>query len=129
MRSQTMFEIGWSIAIILAVSVIWITPINLELQYVPTIMNGLASSIGLMVGFTGVLITFTFSQRLLKSEEVTSRISWTLVILALSAFMLFAAYYTLSDSRLHVALKCSLTGLSIAFGIFFDFIIFLNEKL
>ena len=119
------------VATILILSLIptWAMDISLESHFVPTIINGISSSISLIVGFTATAIAITVSRPLFKHSQDTKRIIYTIIFLIPAIASLFLAYNELMRAEFQLALKYGMTGLSISFVILFDFLAFLCSRL
>jgi len=87
--------------------------ISLETQFVPTLLNGITSCTGLIVGFTITVIVITISQ--FKNPHDTTRIAFTLLFLLFSVGSLFGGYTELMHHRYYTALETALYGLVLSF--------------
>jgi len=108
----------------------WVYQMSIDLQSVPTIVNGAASSMSIIVAFTGVLITFAVSNRLLKLQrQVRLRLYFTILLLALSLTFLYGTYIYLMLGDYYAGFKMSITGLTISIETFISFISFFVSQL
>jgi hypothetical protein len=92
---------------------------------VPTIINGVATSTSVIVAFTGLLMTFAISNKLLELEQVRNRSYFTIVLLGLSVLFLCIAYLnemmSLDTGSFVNSLKASIIGLFISAMTFVSF--------
>lgn len=126
---QKNVDIGLAIIVVLSFILIWTTDISLETQFIPTIINGVSSSISLIVGFTATAISLTVSREEFKASQHKNRIIWTIILLILAILFLFFTYLELIDAKYQSALRLAMSGLAISFCTLFDFLGFLCSKL
>jgi len=107
----------------------WIEP-SVETQFIPTIINGLASSTALTIVFTLTSVTFWLS-RSQSSRRLThesGRLVSTFAGLTLSIMFLLASYITLMNSNYNVALKEAMSSFIIAFILLLDSSLFIISE-
>lgn len=96
-------------------AIVWFTDIPLNPQYIPTILNGLVSSISILIGFTATVIAILFR----KEQSKSSRYEYEamLMFLALGPVLLLTGMYFLliTEADLQFALKLAMINLLVAF--------------
>ena len=119
------FLIGLIILTSISVSV---SPINLETQYIPTVINGIATSQSLILGFiaTGTSIIASRKLEKQKSRRLISIISLLLFPIILLVFTYFFLIIYEDYSYVWI-LKMTMIGLVLSLGLFAKFIIFLIQ--
>lgn len=123
-----MIEILMLITASLAFINLWVTHVTLERDAIPTVINGLTSSISLIVGFTGAIITIVLTNPSFKRARSMVRIIITIITLALAIGVLWTTYSCLINAEYDSALKVSMTGLLISLYILIDFLGFLSSQ-
>ena len=108
---------------------IGIMEISIEPQFIPTIINGLSSSVSLIVGFTVTAVIITISRQLFKPSQNKYRIVFTIVLLIQPIIILFFGYSHLMKAKYQLALKYAMISLIFSFFILFDFVAFLCSEL
>lgn len=124
MRAYYLLTILWLAylgATIIAIIQIWTEEIKLEMGDIPTLLNGLISSISMITGFTGTIIALMYRQ---FSEE-SGYVRFLLLFISLSLLFPIGSiergYYTLfTKGDYEGVLKESLTGLFVALFILFS---------
>jgi len=127
-KVQQIVDSSFTILAILFIIIDWTSEIKIEAQYIPTILNGITSSVALIVGFTVSSITLTITRKLPRPIGAT-RLGITIFILLFSVLTVFIAYSRVFLSDFHYALKHAMMGLDISVIMLFDFIIFLTMPL
>lgn len=127
-KNQLFFDIFWLLFAFITSLVIWNTNLLLETQFIPTVLNGVTTSISLIVGFTATTIAIMISKPF-KPVENKYRIGFTTVMLATPIFILFVTYFELMNAEYQLALKYAMIGLIISFCTLVDFLTFLGSKL
>ena len=103
-------EIGLFAVLIFSLAAIILEPVSIDGQYIPTVMNGLASGTAILVGFGAASLA-------MLRERFTSKIDLLLIMLCLilPAFLLFLAYIQLiMYARYIEAIRIALAGLGFA---------------
>ena len=126
-KSQLFADILVLIFAFLFLLAIWNTDISIETQSIPTILNGLTSSISLIVGLTATVVTIAFS-RSFKLAQDWFRIGFTVVTLWLPIVLLCIAYLQLMEVKYQLALKTAMIGLVISLSLLGEFLSFLYVK-
>ncbi len=108
---------------------IWIAKISVETQSIPTVLNGIVSSISLIVGFNATAIAITITSPKIETYQDKTRLAVVIFALLLPISEIFLAYVTLFSAHYHVALRHAMTGLTLSLGILWNFIQFLGQKL
>ena len=104
-------------------------PTSLEAQLIPTLTNGMATSTGLVVSFTGILLTLSFSILKLDAQQHRKRLLLTVGILGAAIALLWTTYFSLFVGDSYLALKVSLVGLLISLVSFLDLLMFIYHEL
>jgi hypothetical protein len=95
--------------------------ISLNLDYVPTVMNGIATSVSILVGFTATCIVIKGSY---KCQKTTTQV-WGLFFLVFPIILLFLGYANLLvNSEFEWSMRAVL--LSFVFAIEMLFIVLLS---
>jgi hypothetical protein len=127
-RAQRLFDIASIVLGVASTVLSWTIGISLENQVIPTVLNGMVSSIALFVGFTMTAITLAVSRLPLKPSEDMTRISFVTTFLLLSVLLLFSSYVALMSADYWRALRWAMTGFGISIFTLFDFVVFLTTK-
>jgi hypothetical protein len=104
-------------------------PMPIETTYVPTIVNGVTSSISLIIVFTGILITQSSRKDSGLRSPSAERIIVTITFLGISACLLWSAYFSLVSADFYLALRDCMIGLAISVGTFVDFMLSILPQL
>lgn len=118
------FVIFWAL---FGLNVVWDSNISIVDQSIPTVINGVTSCTGLVIGFT--VTAMTILAREIEIRQHGPRMVFTLLAMVSSTTLLVYAYLKLIDGEYHSAIKIALTGLILAVSILFDFLSFLFSKL
>jgi len=114
---------------ILSISIgLWLNPINLKPDHIPSILEGLISSISIIVGFTGTILAIVLQS---KDFKLSRRdLSRALLLMMAPVVLLVVMYLHLVQyGNLQDALRIATSTLVVAFFIFFGLINFLYKKL
>lgn len=121
MVSFRIIDFAWGLVVAVGIITIFTTNSSVSNEMMPTIINGLTTSISLILGFTAATVGFTFSNPLFKNHEGSElyryalRAEATMFLLGAVVFDLFLAYYTIFTSGdFQFAFKACLIGLLIA---------------
>lgn len=130
MRRFTIFEIALLLPGIFVVYYTATREISIKTDFVPTVINGLTSSISVIVAFTGALITLVLSGSIFNfsASEKRTRIMPTIVMLGVPLALLWTSYSYLLDANYDGALKVAMIGLLISLQVFMDFMGFLTSR-
>ena len=128
-KAQIIIDFVFAVQAFASMVIAFVSPVSLEPQFIPTIVNGITSSIGLVLGFTVTTIAITISQAPFKAVENKLRISFTLMLLVFSVLMLNLTYTTLAGADLERAFRYAMIGLHISVFLLMDFIAFLTAKM
>jgi Ca2+/Na+ antiporter len=113
--------------IVLIVAVIWVIfflNIKVSDQVIPTLVNGITSSMSVIVGFCGALIGIMFRE--IDKNDSKTKVSYIVVIVVLSIplTMLWTTYCFLTMGMSEFAVRYGLSGLIFALYIFFAVVIY-----
>lgn len=111
--------------VVLGFAYTWTRPVYLDLQFMPTVINGSITATGLMVGFTGTLILMGLSNSVFKLKKNTVRITITIAALAFSLGLIWVTYLSLVNVNFHLALKTVIASYMLSGSTLLDFILFL----
>jgi hypothetical protein len=125
MRKFTIVEAFILPIIIFSFAYTWTRPVYLDLQFMPTVINGSITATGLMVGFTGTLILMGLSNSVFKLKKNSVRITVTIAALAFSLGLIWVAYLSLVSVNFHLALKTVIASYMLSGSTLLDFILFL----
>jgi len=115
---------------LLLLSIVWTTNIDLDPQIIATVLNGLTSSVSLMIGFTATVIAITFSKSEFRPLEDGNHIKGAITFLGLAGLLLVVAFFELlKDSNFQSALRFALSSLTIGVTVLFDFLGYLLDKM
>jgi hypothetical protein len=124
--------VGLSLMLIFGVFAIYVINISLSSQVIPTVVNGIASSTSIMIGFSGTLIGLMFREINGKRElGYWSRVvvAFAIVALMVSAGQLFMALLDLATSSYIEAVRSGLIGLLASLCTFFGLAMIIVEKM
>ena len=107
---------------------LWATEISIETHHIPTIINGITTSIALIVGFNLTALTILISKLSEYYSETTRTIDCAFLF-GIPIVMVMSAYLALMTVEYQLALKLAFTGLTTAFLILFPSLIFFGKKL
>lgn len=102
---------------------VWTLDMSLETQYIPTILNGVATATSLFVGFTGTLVAISVP----RATQHKWRISLEIIMLTFPMIALFNAYFDVVRGNFQGSIKWALTGLVLSFFIIQNFAQFLSD--
>lgn len=101
--------------------------IVLDTQFVPTTLNGVTSSVSLIIGFTATILAIAVSKPQFRD---VSRIKAIIILLLFPIIFLMRAYVELLYyTNYELALKNAQIGLIVSFVILTDFLFFLIDRL
>lgn len=114
---------------IVSFSLISTTTIQADMMtYIPTIINGLVSAISLIIGISGVIITFAVSNRLISFEENQFRLILTLTLLTVPILLLWPMYTHLVSGNVILAFKETMIAFLIGQVLILDLIAFIARS-
>lgn len=119
------------ISIITVIATIWVGFLNIGVgnEAVPTLVNGITSSMSVIVGFCGAIIGIMFREIGTKDSEARNRLVVFLALLMAPITMLWTTYSFLTMAMYAFAVKYALVGLIYALYIFVGLIIFVAREL
>ncbi|MCJ7635453.1 hypothetical protein MUP77_24075 [Candidatus Bathyarchaeota archaeon] len=126
-----LFMIFW---VSLFIYTIWKVPFKISDNEIPTVLNGMASSIALCTGFIVTAITFLSRNGKTTGKKKTQYINDVLpftIIIFLSfpmTLLLFGYYALLANAAYQEAAKDLLTGMALSFFLLFSTIIYATAK-
>lgn len=112
---------------VIAIITIWFSDITLESKYIPTILNGIVSSVSIIIGFTATAIAIMLRR---TSFELPKELHLDDAIMALlfPISLILATYYSLLvDNDFQSAIRLAITSLVISFCIVSHIIIRLSR--
>lgn len=113
-RRPITVDIGFIIALVITTAVVSWVDLPIELfEYIPVAINGLTTATSILVGVAGVLATRYLSPA--KTLERRLRVSFYLLILAITSFFVAGAYLSLVMGSLVLAFKISLAIFNICY--------------
>jgi polyferredoxin len=113
---------------------IWTVHFKISDNEIPTVLNGIASSIALCVGFIVAAIAFLSrngkTTRKKKTQYIEDIFPFAIIVfLGFPITLLFGGYYTLlANAAYHEAAKDLLTGLTLSFFLLFSTIVYAVAK-
>jgi len=110
---------------ILAIFSTWISEILLETQFIPTSVNGLATSTALAIGLSATFLTLGFSNKFFSGEWDIIVMIMLLLIALFSIASLSNSYYQLGLGELHTSFRYAMTGFYSAGLMLFEGLLFL----
>ena len=118
--------IFWLILTLLFLGSIRFTHISLETQFIPTIVNGITSSISIIVAFTltAIAISISKSFKLAQKETHIFTILFTLTIPIATVLL---AYLELMQANFYLALRYAMAGLFISVCVLVVILVFMIE--
>ena len=120
--------IFWLILTLSFLGSIRITPISLETQFIPTIVNGITSSISIIVAFTLTAIAISISKSF-KLAQKESHIFTVLFSLTIPIVMVLLAYLQLMQANFYLALRYAMAGLVISVCVLVVILVFVIEAI
>jgi lysylphosphatidylglycerol synthetase-like protein (DUF2156 family) len=124
--------VGLSLLLISGMVAIYVMNISLNSQAIPTVINGLASSTSIMVGFSGTLIGLILrgiDRKRGLTYWMRCVIAFAVVGLMMSAGQLYVAFLNLAMSNYVDAIRNGLMGLLLSLCIFFGLAVIIVEKM
>ena len=102
----------------LAILSIVFVPIGLDVQYLPTILNGLTTAVSVMIGFTVTILALIVRTQEFKAQFGAFSINLIAVLLILSFLLLFNTYWNLlAGADFHTALRIAMINLIVCLWI------------
>jgi hypothetical protein len=102
---------------------------TIDVQYVPTLVNGLTSSTSVIVGLSGVIIGIMFREIGEGNPRAKGGLVSSIFVLALPIALLWTTYAMLTMGEYESAIKFGLSGLIFALYLFLSLIIFVAKEL
>jgi len=97
---------------------------NVEAAAVPTVINGIATSISVAIGFSGVLLGIMYRQREAENDRRPKQFMITVIIfLGIAVYYLYAVYSLLALGFYNLALKYIFIDLILSLDIFVSVIL------
>jgi len=122
-RISHWFLIGLTISTLIGV---WVSSINLETQYIPTVINGIATSQSLILGFIATGIAIIASRPLEKQKSGRLILIIPLLLFPITLLVFTYVFLMAYEDHLYVwVLKMAMTGLVLSLALFTSFITFL----
>jgi len=128
MRRPTLLEL---LDIALFAGVSWSTytvngwEVKLGDSFLPTVVNGITSVTGIMIGLCSVLIIFSMNQHGgLMFKRYRRHIIGSLISLMIASISLVSAYTDLIHSSLDTSVKLAYIGLGVSFFTVYEFLFF-----
>jgi len=103
--------------------------ITIDDQHIPSLINGITSATSILIGFSGVLLTLSFSNNILKLKTEKKYVQSLILVLGVSLFMLVVTYLLMINNPFHSVIKASLTGLMTAMLAFFSIQTLILDKM
>ena len=123
-KTQIFFDIFLFVLTLLFVIITWNTDIALEIQYIPTILNGLISAISIMMGFSATAFAIMFSRTDFKPLQNGIHTKAIITLLIFPIFLSFLTYMELLRyANFQRAFKFAAIGLIVSFSIFTEFFV------
>jgi hypothetical protein len=133
MKATQVFDLLLFLLFIFVSISIWTYSISVASEIVPTVINGVTTSISLAVGFTVASIGIAVSNptfQTSKTIEDKPRILLTMSLLIFAVGLLWSTYWQmLIIVDYQLAVRTSLTGLLLAISILIDFVTFIVWRL
>ena len=122
MRKLNLVDIA--IILLLAISsvYVWNRDIAISPEQMPTVVNGLVSSISVVIGFTGALVIFTMSKDRGKLGLSTFRSFLYIAGIGASLSLFWSLYNYVMDGNFTLAFRIAMVSLDIAAAVLVDFI-------
>lgn len=113
-----------------ALILIWSGNITIERQFIPTIINGLATSTSIMVGFFATILTFMVTKQVGGYSISEFYFGLALIFMLFPLTILFMAYGILVvDAQPQKALRWAMTDLVVSFCLAFQVLVLYLGKL
>jgi hypothetical protein len=100
----------------------WRRNINIQYDQIPSIINGMVTSVSMITGFSGAIMIFMLSKQWEKLKLGMARPLIYLVLLGLPLSLLWTTYSLFLDGNFDYALRMSMSNLAIASAILIDFL-------
>jgi len=113
------------LAVIRAIYGAWTEEILLKDQFIPTSVNGMATSTALAVGFAATSLTLGFSNKFFSGEGDIFVMFMLLLIAVSSVVSLSDSYHQLALGELQTSFRYAMTGFHFAVLMLFDGLLFL----
>lgn len=128
-RSGVLFDIACVLLAIFGIVVSLTAEVSVEIQFLPTIINGIISSVSLMIGFILTSIALTITRSSLEPLKHRSRIVFTLILLMYPIGTLFASFVLLALGEFQNAFRSAMVGFIGSMVLLLDYAVFLTNKL
>ena len=128
LRTHTLFELALIPIMAYYVYYTYTRQISIDSNLIPTVINGLVTSISLIIGFTAAIFTFTLSR---QAERVrfNRRQEWKIALLLFVPIALLVTLYdTLLSGDTVLALRFAMANLGIALAILADVLTYLGRQ-
>jgi len=123
------FEIALLIMAIFSFGYTLIAEIRIDEGTIPEIVNGIASSISLIVGFTFAILTLAITSKIMGDPQLyVRRTEWTMILLGFAVVLLWTTYTQLMDAKYFVAFKIVMIAFAIVIIVFMDIVYFVLRQ-
>jgi hypothetical protein len=123
MRKFQLFEIALVAFVALSFLIIWTENIAISQENIPTLLNGMITSISMIIGFSGAIMVFTLSKQWDNLQIGSVRPLVYVALVALPIVLLWTIYSQLFlNGDLVYAFRLGLLDLAIASSVLVDFI-------
>jgi hypothetical protein len=103
--------------------------VTTDTSYIPTISNGITATTSIIVGATGLVLTFAHANNLVqRNKPWANRIYYTFAFILLAISFVFLTYVALTWGDYVKAIRTAMAGLVIAGGTFANFTLFVLRK-
>jgi len=120
-KLQTLLDILLLIVTLWFTVMTWNANIAVEIQYIPTILNGLISATSITMGFSATAFVLMFSRKDLRPLQNGNHIKAVVTAMVLPIVFTFLAYMELLRyANFNRAFKFAAIGLIVAFSIFLE---------
>jgi hypothetical protein len=95
------------VAIVLALPYLWLTDVKIGIQYIPSIVNGLTSTVAIIIGFSAACLAFQWKY---FSKRIGILVIILFSIITPITFLYNAFVYLVFLNDFKVAIRLALTG-------------------
>jgi len=114
------------ITIVTVFELIWVNgflDIKIESSLIPTLVNGITSSLSVITGFMGAFVGIMFREIRKKDKKARNFYFWVMVLFAVPLNFLWTTYFFLTVGWSENAVKYALSGLILTLYMFFAVIL------
>ncbi len=106
----------------IAIVFVWLINVHVQIDLIPTIVNGEVIATSTAIIFTGIFFTLGCTNRLVEIQKKKNFPFFVLGLLGVASVFVIGTFFSMIVNNFEIALKLSFTGLIFAIGTFMSLI-------